>query len=132
MLKNYKELKNLQNDIGEVERMLKAHIKSLESKPSNPRALEPSDPWILEPFFYNMFEKLLQNKIIKLIVTKVQKVLITFLLTLLYIFGLGITYVYVAVFKRRFISNKKKEAGITFFKKADDYEADMDKSMRQS
>jgi hypothetical protein len=53
-------------------------------------------------------------------------------LTLLYLFGLGITYVYVAVFKRGLISNKKKEGGTTFFKKANGYEADLDKSMRQS
>ncbi len=36
MLKNYKDLKGLKKDIAEIERMLKALIKSLENKPLNP------------------------------------------------------------------------------------------------
>ena len=36
MLRNYKELKKLQDGIGEVERMLKALIKSLENKHLTP------------------------------------------------------------------------------------------------
>jgi len=34
------KLKKLQDEIGEVERMLKALIKSLETRPLNPRILE--------------------------------------------------------------------------------------------
>jgi hypothetical protein len=36
MLKNYKELQKLRTEIGHVERMLKALIKSLENKPLDP------------------------------------------------------------------------------------------------
>jgi len=39
-----KSLSKLQDDLGEVERMLKALIKSLEYKPLNPRILEPFLP----------------------------------------------------------------------------------------
>ena len=38
------ELDTLQKDIAEIERMLKALIKSLEIKPSNPWPLGPLDP----------------------------------------------------------------------------------------
>jgi hypothetical protein len=38
------ELGTLKKDIAEIERMLKALIKSLENKPLNP---DPLDPWTL-------------------------------------------------------------------------------------
>jgi four helix bundle protein len=38
----------LNKDIAEIERMLKALIKSLENKPLNPVILEPSSPTKLE------------------------------------------------------------------------------------
>ncbi len=38
------KLKEIQEAMGEVERMLKALIKSLENKHSNPRPLDPSNP----------------------------------------------------------------------------------------
>ncbi len=39
------DMKKLQNEMGEVERMLKALIKSLENKHLNPRTLESSNPF---------------------------------------------------------------------------------------
>ncbi|MBI4688366.1 MAG: four helix bundle protein [Nitrospirae bacterium] len=42
-----KDFKKLQDDIGEVERMLKALIKSLENKRLNPRTLESLNPCTL-------------------------------------------------------------------------------------
>ena len=38
------KLKEIQEAVGEVERMLKALIKSLEKRHSNPRPLDPSNP----------------------------------------------------------------------------------------
>ncbi len=46
---NKESLSELQRDIGEVERMLKSLIKSLENKHSNTRTLEPSNPGPLSP-----------------------------------------------------------------------------------
>ena len=41
------DVKNLQRDMGDIERMLKALIKSLETKSLNPRILESSYPGTL-------------------------------------------------------------------------------------
>ena len=62
------------------------------------------------------------RKFFKVVIRKIQKVLLTFFLTLLYFIGFGIAYLPNKLFKR------KK----SFWRKAVDYESNLEESYRGS
>ena len=71
------------------------------------------------------------QKIIQFLIRTVQRFLLTVFLTILYFFGLGITFFLLMFFNRKALI-KKKNSNITFWDKAEGYDADINNSIRQS
>ena len=71
------------------------------------------------------------QKIIQFLIRAVQRFLLTVFLTILYFFGLGITLFLLMLFNRKALV-KKNNSNITFWDKAEGYDADINNSIRQS
>ena len=69
--------------------------------------------------------------IIRTFVTVIQKTVVTISLFLIYVFGFGLTIISILLFNRDIlITRRDKKDG--FWVGAKDYEADMERSLRQS
>lgn len=69
--------------------------------------------------------------IIQIFIRLIQKTIVTISLFLIYIFGFGVTVIFIMLFSRDILVSRydKKD---TFWSKAEDYEADIEGSFRQS
>jgi hypothetical protein len=69
--------------------------------------------------------------IIQIFIRLIQKTIVTISLFLIYIFGFGVTVIFIMLFSRDIliIRSDKKD---TFWAQAEDYETDIEGSLRQS
>ena len=71
------------------------------------------------------------KKVTQNLIRSIQAILLFVLLNFIYFLGLGITFIMLAVFRPRILKDASKKDA-SFWKAAEDYEADLENSMRQS